>query len=82
MATSNQSRFSTQVMLDIEDEVDTDSLMITWRLSASPHIAKCVAFGNLIHFTTNRELPEVIIIVLVNSECMVSVSWRTGSSPA
>ena len=76
MATSNQPRFSTQVMLDIEDEVDTDSLMITWRLSTSPHIAKGVVFGNLLHFTTNGELPEVIIIVLVNSECMVLVSWK------
>jgi hypothetical protein len=63
-------------MLDIEDKVDTDSLMITRRLSTSPQIAKGVVFGNLLHFTTNGELPEVIIIVLVNSECMVSVSWK------
>ena len=63
-------------MLDIKNEVNTDSLVITWRLSTSPHIAKGAVFGNLIHFTTNEELPEMIIIVLVNSVCMISVSWK------
>ena len=66
MATSNKTRLATEVMLDIEDEVSTDSLMITWRFSISPTVADGIIFINLIHFSTNGEFPELVIIVLVN----------------
>jgi hypothetical protein len=76
MATSNKTELAMQVMLDIEDEVNTDALMITWRFCTSPHIAKGVTFINLVHFSTNEKLPKAIIVVLIDSECMVSISWK------
>jgi hypothetical protein len=64
------------MMLDIKNKVDTDALMIMWRLCTPPHIVKGIVFINLVHFNTNRKLPKLIIVVFVNSECMITVSWK------
>jgi hypothetical protein len=66
-------------IFDIKDEVDTDALMITWRFCTSPHIVKGVIFINLVHFSTNGKLPKVMIVVLIDSECMISISWKENT---
>jgi hypothetical protein len=66
-------------MLDIKDEVDTNALMIAWRFGSSPHVSEGIIFIDLIHLTANGEFPELIIIVLVDSECMVAIVWEENT---
>jgi hypothetical protein len=66
-------------VLDIEDEVNTDALMIAWRLSTSPHIAEGIIFGDLGHLDANGSFPNMIVIVLINSKGMIAIIGKEDS---
>jgi hypothetical protein len=76
VAQALRTRLATKVVFDVKKKMNPDVLMITWRCHTSPHITKGFIFMDLIHFNTNGELPELVVIVLINLESMIAIIWQ------
>ena len=76
MAPSNESRFSSKVMLHVENKVYPDEQVVSRRWSSSASVVESIVLTELVHFKLKRVLPFCVAIGLIDLDGVLTASGQ------